>query len=98
MVALPHTDKEPCQCLRCKPRIVVNYMTTVDDKTVAVAAEIGINGCDFLVKLLQTAIDAIREQNATPGEIYVIEHLQTIFRRQLPPISGNVNHGGQTNG
>jgi hypothetical protein len=76
----------------------VNYMTTVDDKTVAVAAEIGIKGCDFLAALLQTAIDASRDQNAPQGEIYVIEHLQTIFRRQLPPIAVHFNHGGQANG
>ncbi len=98
MVALPHTDKEPCQCLRCKPRIVVNYMTTFNDKTVAVVAEIGTDGCDFLAQLLQTALDASRETNAPTGAISCIEHLQAIFRRQMPTIVPTAMHGGQANG
>lgn len=99
MVALPHTDKEPCQCMVCnhhrqQSMLVIYPAKTPEGKNAIVQVNLTKEAVFAMAKLTESA--AKKAETMVPFDphlLRIIRQMATVFNFQLPPEAMEVANG-----
>lgn len=99
MVALPHTDKEPCQCLVCQASrqqslVVIYPAKTPSGKTAIVHANLTKEAVFVLAQLTEMAAQKAEAMvPPDPHLLRITRQMAAVFSFQLPPDAMEVANG-----